>query len=331
MCPAGVWLSYEPYLPVVGHRGAFIAWGGAAGLVVSLVLRRVGIVPDSFEGEDDIEIEPPHASGALADANAGSGLSLQQRVVVLLAPAAFVVGVVANAFLQIGQGQLPGKQLHVVAGGVAAYLVARVGVLVWQLTAGRKAGAQGGPEDVEDDVPPLKHPRLVVLKECFFVAFPLLGMLAGYFLASKVWIEPWSTALWYDTLGGVVLGYLVGGGVIWAIRILGTMLFGKEAMGMGDIHLLAGIGAVIGWWESVFLCIFIAPFLGLAVILMTADMSGITRRQSSQVPYGPYLAVAAALIVLLGMGRMDLFGVLESLQPPRGTEGFGPRSLPFVP
>jgi len=359
--PVGVWLSpelvrlaghalgREPFLPVVGHAGALVAWGGAAGLVLALVLRRIGVIPDSFEGEEDFDIDLPEG-----DEQAGPTLSLTERVVVSLAPAGFIAGIVANAFLQIGQGELPG-QLHIVAAGAVGYLAARVIVLGWQLTAGKKGAdeADAPPEDEDDDVPPLLHPRKVVLKECFFVAFPLLGMLVGHYLAGHVWTTPWSTAGWYSTLGGVVLGFLVGGGVIWAIRILGTLGFGKEAMGMGDIHLLAAIGAVIGWWESIFLCIFVAPFLGLAVVVMTMDMAGIVKKPGRQIPYGPYLAGAAALILLLGMARMDLFGILDSMEmsvgpaatappPPAqpgewhtfgGAEagGFGPEPPLFVP
>ena len=120
----------------------------------------------------------------------------------------------------------------------------------------------------------------------------------------------------------------------------------RSGMGMGDIHLLAAIGAVIGWWESIFLCIFVAPFLGLAVVVMTMDMAGIVKKPGRQIPYGPYLAGAAVLILLLGMGRMDLFGILDSLEmsvgptatsvsgaTPGGAEtgGFGPTAPLFVP
>ncbi|MFI4859308.1 MAG: A24 family peptidase [Phycisphaerales bacterium JB063] len=336
--PVGVWLSPglvdfagsgfgdEPFLPYVGHTGAMVAWGGAIGLALALLLRWVGIVPDSFEGEDDFDIEtdPP-------EDDAGSRLTRLQRLVVWLAPAGFILGIGLNAYLQVGAGKLPGL-LHIVAGGIVGYLVVRVVVLGLQFSVLKNDSAADDAEPAEeDDVPPLKHPRRVVLKECFFIGFPLLGMFVGHYLARHVWTEPISEAGWYGTLGGVVLGFLVGGGVIWAIRILGTFAFGKEAMGMGDIHLLAAIGAVIGWWESIFLCIFVAPFLGLAVVLMTLDMAGVVKKPSRQIPYGPYLAGAAALILLLGMGRVDLFGILESFQPQAGGPGYGPSAPLFVP
>ncbi|MEM9416058.1 MAG: A24 family peptidase [Planctomycetota bacterium] len=325
--PASNIFGYEPLLPLVGHVGALVAFGGAVGLGLALVLRRLGVVPDSFEGEDDfdIETEPPVEE-------TGPGLGTLQRFVVWLAPAGFVLGIGLNAYLQVGGGKLPG-QLHVVAGGIVGYLAVRLLVLGLQLSV-LKGDATPDAEDMGDeaeDVPPLKHPRLVVLKESFFVGFPLLGMLVGYYLARHVWTEPISEARWYGTLGGVVLGFLVGGGVIWAIRILGTFAFGKEAMGMGDIHLLAAIGAVIGWWESVFLCIFVAPFLGLAVVLMTLDMAGVVKKPSRQIPYGPYLAGAAVLILLLGMERVDLFGILQSFQPQATGAGHGPAAPLFVP
>ena len=45
---------------------------------------------------------------------------------------------------------------------------------------------------------------------------------------------------------GSLFGLLVGVALIWGIRILGTLGFGKEAMGLGDVHILAAVGAVAG-------------------------------------------------------------------------------------
>jgi hypothetical protein len=119
-------------------------------------------------------------------------------------------------------------------------------------------------------------------------------------------------------------GYLVGGGLVWATRILGTLAFGREAMGMGDVHLLAAIGAALGWHDA--LAVFlIAPFLGLAfaatvAILATRPLAWVlggrfagARGRLREIPYGPYLAAAAALVVF---ARPAIVSVREAILSP---------------
>ena len=101
-------------------------------------------------------------------------------------------------------------------------------------------------------------------------------------------------------LAGSMLGYLVGGGLVWGIRIFGTLGFGREAMGLGDVHLLAGVGAVVGWWDPI-LIFFIAPFSGLLWAAFSAILEKIGKKQS-EIPYGPHLAVATLLVVFLRPG-----------------------------
>jgi leader peptidase (prepilin peptidase)/N-methyltransferase len=101
-------------------------------------------------------------------------------------------------------------------------------------------------------------------------------------------------ALWVQVLAGVLLGYLVGGAVVWLVRIFGSLAFGKEAMGMGDVHLMAAVGACLGWVDST-IAFFGAAFVGLAWTLLGALFSGKVTRQ---MPYGPYLAAATLLVLV---------------------------------
>jgi leader peptidase (prepilin peptidase)/N-methyltransferase len=112
--------------------------------------------------------------------------------------------------------------------------------------------------------------------------------------------------MWLSVLGGVALGYLVGGGIVWAIRIFGTLGFGKEAMGLGDVHLLAAVGACLGWIDAV-LAFFLAPFIALYVVLVQSAWTGSGRRA---MPYGPYLAVATVVVVL---GKVGIEQLLSGL------------------
>lgn len=204
--------------------------------------------------------------------------------------------------------------------GVAAGVlvgVAAVGPVVRVLS-----GSSGGP--AADDESPAElwiqypHARREVMREVLFLAPCLILAVVGWYIGQRIG-EPWGVnpvtlqrqsstgiPLWLSVLGGVLLGYLVGGGIVWAIRILGTLGFGKEAMGLGDVHLLAAVGACLGWIDSV-LAFFVAPFIALYMVLVQAAWTGGGRRA---MPYGPYLAVATLAVIL---GKYGFEAVLTAV------------------
>jgi leader peptidase (prepilin peptidase)/N-methyltransferase len=99
----------------------------------------------------------------------------------------------------------------------------------------------------------------------------------------------------YERLNAVVLsllGLAVGGGIIWITRILGRLAFRREAMGFGDVLLMGLIGAALGW-EAALAVFFIAPFFGLVYGLWR-----LFRHQDNEVPYGPFLSLAAGVVML---------------------------------
>jgi len=59
-----------------------------------------------------------------------------------------------------------------------------------------------------------------------------------------------------------LVGAAVGAGIINVTRFLGTLAFRREAMGIGDVYLMAAIGGCLGW-EAAVLVFLAAPFLGL--------------------------------------------------------------------
>jgi leader peptidase (prepilin peptidase)/N-methyltransferase len=143
------------------------------------------------------------------------------------------------------------------------------------------------------------HARREMGKELLFLAFPVAGFIAGAWLWR--WIEashPLNPPDWAQAVGGVLLGYLVGAAVVWGTRVLGTLMFGREAMGLGDVHLLAAVGAVLGAKEVAVL-FFIAPFFGLLYAMLAAMLGKITRWKWRMIPYGPFLAAAAVVMMLL--------------------------------
>ena len=67
---------------------------------------------------------------------------------------------------------------------------------------------------------------------------------------------------------------------------------GVEAMGFGDVTLMAMIGAFVGWQAAV-MAFFLAPFAAIAIVLLQY----IVTRQP-RVPFGPYLCAGTALTVI---------------------------------
>lgn len=95
-----------------------------------------------------------------------------------------------------------------------------------------------------------------------------------------------------------VVGFLVGGGALYLIALLGDWLFKKESMGGGDIKMAAMLGAFLGW-QKVLLVFISSAFIGLIVSLVIMLFSVKLRRQRV-VPFGPFLALAAMLAILYG-------------------------------
>jgi leader peptidase (prepilin peptidase)/N-methyltransferase len=92
---------------------------------------------------------------------------------------------------------------------------------------------------------------------------------------------------------GSITGYFVGCAIVWATRILGTLAFGREAMGLGDVHLMGAAGAVIGPLFVV-IAFFIAPFFGLGWAAIQMFF-----KKTRQIPYGPFLSLGILAVMIL--------------------------------
>ncbi|MBN1353249.1 MAG: prepilin peptidase [Candidatus Omnitrophica bacterium] len=124
-------------------------------------------------------------------------------------------------------------------------------------------------------------------------AITLSGMPIGLFLAALY--PPLLDKT--DHLGSFLdsfIGIIAGGGSIYLMGFLGEFIFKREAMGGGDVKLLAMIGAFIGW-KLVILAFFLAPIFGsIAGIVLKI------RRGEDIIPYGPHLSLAALVAVFWG-------------------------------
>ncbi len=110
------------------------------------------------------------------------------------------------------------------------------------------------------------------------------------------------------SLKRALLGAAVGGGLLYTTGALGSVLFRKEAMGGGDVKLLAMAGSILGW-KLVTFTFFIAPVLalipGVGVLLW---------KRSHVIPYGPFLSLALVLSLFSGSLLIQRTGIEETIQ-----------------
>ena len=152
-------------------------------------------------------------------------------------------------------------------------------------------------EYIKDDEPLADYPhaRREMLVELLFLLPCLVLMVAGFLIGKTFTVSPPTILI---AIGSSFTGYLVGGGIVWGIRILGSLAFGREAMGMGDVHLLAAVGATIGWIDPIFI-FFTAAFVGLAWVALSLLLSAFVKKIQRELPYGPHLAVATLVVLFL--------------------------------
>jgi len=101
--------------------------------------------------------------------------------------------------------------------------------------------------------------------------------------------------------GTALLGAAVGFGLLWLVAVLGEWMFKQEAMGGGDIKMMAMVGAFVGW-QGVLLTIFLGALAGTLVFVPLWLL-----HRKKLVPFGVFLAVGAAVTFLVGPSILDWY------------------------
>ena len=110
-----------------------------------------------------------------------------------------------------------------------------------------------------------------------------------------------SCARGFDGLADAVLGAAVGFGLLWLVGVGGSWLFKQEAMGGGDIKMMAMVGAFVGW-PGVLLTVFLGAFLG-SLIFVPLSLAGYKKL----VPFGIFLSLGAAAAYLAGPALLEWY------------------------
>jgi leader peptidase (prepilin peptidase)/N-methyltransferase len=101
-----------------------------------------------------------------------------------------------------------------------------------------------------------------------------------------------------------LIGLVAGGGVLFAIGEAYYRLRGVEGLGMGDVKMLAMIGAFLGW-QLMLLTLVLASFAGsiVGVGLIAFGRGGM----KAALPFGTFLAVGALIAAVAGQPLLDWY------------------------
>jgi leader peptidase (prepilin peptidase)/N-methyltransferase len=126
----------------------------------------------------------------------------------------------------------------------------------------------------------------------------LPGIAAG--LALQPWL-PWG-GLWH-----AVAGAALGAAVLLAIWAAWYLLRGEEGMGLGDVKMLALVGAFLGW-QGTLVTLFFASLTGAVTGLALMARGGAGMR--SKLPFGFFLALGGLIALFAGREIAAWYGGL---------------------
>jgi leader peptidase (prepilin peptidase)/N-methyltransferase len=108
----------------------------------------------------------------------------------------------------------------------------------------------------------------------------------------------------FTDINSSVLGAIFGYGILWFVYISFKIITGKEGMGHGDFKLLAALGAWFGWQSLPLIIILssvVGATIGISLILFKSH------KRNSQIPFGPYLAIAGWVSMIWGPYIMSTY------------------------
>lgn len=115
--------------------------------------------------------------------------------------------------------------------------------------------------------------------------FSVGGLVLGLLLALAAGIA---------SFGHALLGAASGFAILWLIGWLGAIVFKKDAMGGGDVKMMAMVGAFVGW-QGTLVSIFLGAVLGTLIFVPITFF-----KRDKLVPFGIFLALGGAAAWLVG-------------------------------
>ena len=93
-----------------------------------------------------------------------------------------------------------------------------------------------------------------------------------------------------------LLGMLAGGGIFLAITLIGGLIAGKEAMGLGDVKLMGALGLYFGLTGIIIISVLsflIGAIISIVIVLAKKN------REDGYIPFGPFIVLATIITIFV--------------------------------
>jgi leader peptidase (prepilin peptidase)/N-methyltransferase len=129
----------------------------------------------------------------------------------------------------------------------------------------------------------------------------LLQPLVGW---TRLWDGPWGA------VAGALLGAALGAGLLLAVWIAWYLWRHEEGMGLGDVKMLAAIGAFLGW-KGVLVALFLGALSGAVVGLTLMAFRGLDFK--AKLPFGVFLALGGVIALFAGEALVRVYAAYAQL------------------
>lgn len=97
----------------------------------------------------------------------------------------------------------------------------------------------------------------------------------------------------------MLLGMVTGAGIFTLITLLGGLIAGKEAMGLGDVKFMSAIGLYFGVSSIAEISLLAFLIAAIASIFIMIIRYGILKSKDEYIPFGPFLVLSAICIIFM--------------------------------
>ena len=106
----------------------------------------------------------------------------------------------------------------------------------------------------------------------------------------------------------MLIGMIAGGGIFLIITLLGGLIAGKEAMGMGDVKLMGALGLYFGLQNIVVISVlaFLIGAIGSIIFMIISK-----KNANTYIPFGPFIVISSIITIFVPFNI--LFNILMEI------------------